>query len=473
MERHKKSGKFFAFLKKSLDNHPILFFAGLSILENLFVESLSRHSLLKGLYHMITSPVVFFYNSLIIMLVLSFALLFRRRIFGLVLLSVPWAVCGIANAAVLAFRVTPIGAIDFQIMRLSLMLMYLNNWQRVLLYFTVGIFLLSMIALWIVGPKISGKMNYGKKLASIAGIGVALAVVSVVSHSIFAIGTDFENMAGAYENYGFVYCFSTSVLDTGIDEPIDYDKEQLDGILSLLPKTKGTAGKEKPDVILIQMESFFDTRTIKGLSFSQNPVPVHTYLKENFSSGFMEVPSFGGGTANTEFEVLTGINLDRFGPGEYPYKTVLLKETCETMAYNLKENGYSTHAIHNHTGDFYGRDKVYPMMGFDSFQSIEYMNGYETTPYGWCKDKALTKEIMTALSYEDEKNKINTNTPRFVWTVSVQGHGAYPSEPIEGETNVIKIKSDKFDEKDKCAIEYYVQQAWEMDMFLGKLISEL
>ena len=473
MERHKKSGTFFAFLKKSLDNHPILFFAGLSILENLFVESLSRHSLLKGLYHMITSPVVFFYNSLIIMLVLSFALLFRRRIFGLVLLSVPWAVCGIANAAVLAFRVTPIGAIDFQIMRLSLMLMYLNNWQRVLLYFTVGIFLLSMIALWIVGPKISGKMNYGKKLASIAGIGVALAVVSVVSHSIFAIGTDFENMAGAYENYGFVYCFSTSVLDTGIDEPIDYDKEQLDGILSLLPKTKGTAGKEKPDVILIQMESFFDARTIKGLSFSQNPVPVHTYLKENFSSGFMEVPSFGGGTANTEFEVLTGINLDRFGPGEYPYKTVLLKETCETMAYNLKENGYSTHAIHNHTGDFYGRDKVYPMMGFDSFQSIEYMNGYETTPYGWCKDKALTKEIMTALTYEDEKNKINTNTPRFVWTVSVQGHGAYPSEPIEGETNVIKIKSDKFDEKDKCAIEYYVQQAWEMDMFLGNLISEL
>lgn len=192
MERHKKSRKFFAFLKKSLDNHPILFFAGLSILENLFVESLSRHSLLKGLYHMITSPVVFFYNSLIIMLVLSFSLLFRRRVFGLVMLSVPWAVCGIANAAVLAFRVTPIGAIDFQIMRLSLMLMYLNNWQRALLYCTVGIFLLAMIALWIVGPKISGKMNYGKKLASIAGIGVALAVVSFVSHSIFAIGADLK-----------------------------------------------------------------------------------------------------------------------------------------------------------------------------------------------------------------------------------------------------------------------------------------
>lgn len=463
----------FSFLKRALDAHPIIFFCVLSVVENFIIESMSRHSVIAGFEHVFETPVVFFYNSLIIMLTLSFSLLFRRRVFGVVLLSAPWLICGLINSVVLTYRVTPLGAIDFQVAKLSLILMYLTKPQRIMLYFAVGFLLVAIVALWIVGPKISGKLSYGRNVASIVGVLAAVLVATGVAHSISAVSTDFGNLVGAYNNYGFVYCFSSSMIDTGINKPDGYGEEKTAEILAQFSGNESLQQGVKPDVILIQLESFLDPKTIRDMSFSDDPAPIHTYLRERFSGGMLSVPSFGGGTANTEFEVLTGINLDNFGPGEYPYKTIMLEETCESLAYNLKEQGYSAHAIHNHTGNFYDRDKVYPRMGFDSFQSKEYMYDFETTPYGWCKDKVLTEEIMTALTYTDEEKGVTADNPRFVWTVSVQGHGAYPSEPIAGSDNVIKIQSDNFTPQELCALQYYINQVWEMDMFLGSLISAL
>ena len=56
-----------------------------------------------------------------------------------------------------------------------------------------------------------------------------------------------------------------------------------------------------------------------------NPIPNFTKLKEECTSGFLTMPAIGAGTANSEFEVLTGFDVAYFGAGEYPYKTVLGK----------------------------------------------------------------------------------------------------------------------------------------------------
>ena len=79
-------------------------------------------------------------------------------------------------------------------------------------------------------------------------------------------------------------------------------------------------------------------------------------MKE-YSSGYYKVPSVGAGTANTEFESITGMSLHYFGPGEYPYKSILKETTCESAPYVLKSLGYRTHAIHNNEANFYGRKK--------------------------------------------------------------------------------------------------------------------
>ena len=83
-------------------------------------------------------------------------------------------------------------------------------------------------------------------------------------------------------------------------------------------------------------------------------------MKE-YSSGYYKVPSVGAGTANTEFETITGMSLHYFGPGEYPYKSILKETTCESVPYVLKNLGYSTHAVHNNEANFYGRRSVFPI----------------------------------------------------------------------------------------------------------------
>ena len=77
---------------------------------------------------------------------------------------------------------------------------------------------------------------------------------------------------------------------------------------------------------------------------------------------------------------MTGMNLDDFGSGELPFKTVLTNHTTsESICYNLKEYGYKCHAIHNNTATFYGRNKVFSNLGYDTFSSIETMNITEFT----------------------------------------------------------------------------------------------
>ena len=218
------------------------------------------------------------------------------------------------------------------------------------------------------------------------------------------------------------------------------------------------------NVIYVQLESFIDPKEITDLELSEDAVPTWTRLTEEDSSGYLTVPVVGAGTANTECEVLTGMSTKLFGPGEYPYQTRLMDRTVESVAYDLKENGYATHAIHNHRAAFYNRNDVYANLGFDDFTSIEYMPKAERTPKNWAKDSILTDQIIKALDVTEDQADL-------VFTVSVQGHGKYPMEP-ELEDPAVTVEACP-DEAYRWALEYYVNQIHEMDAFVGDLIQEL
>lgn len=216
---------------------------------------------------------------------------------------------------------------------------------------------------------------------------------------------------------------------------------------------------------MYSLNHFFDPKLVKGVTFSSNPTPNLDRIMKEYSSGYLSVPCFGAGTANTEFEVQTGVNLDDFGPGEYPYRTVMQSKTCESAAYDLRKLGYSTHAIHNNDATFYDRYKVFSHLGYDTFTSIEYMDSdYQKTPLGWAKDKMLTAQIKKALD--------STEGADYIFTISVQGHGDYPTTMPEGFIPGITV-SGFFDEEEQVQFEYYVNQIHEMDTFIGELTNML
>ena len=158
----------------------------------------------------------------------------------------------------------------------------------------------------------------------------------------------FGNIAFAYEDYGYPYCLATTIFNTGISEPRDYSEDEINRIEkteSNLPKTKEDG--KRPNILFLQLESFFDPTLVNYLDISEDPIPNFRKLMKEYSSGYYKVPSVGAGTANTEFETITGMSLHYFGPGEYPYKSILKETTCESVPYVLKNLGYSTHAVHN------------------------------------------------------------------------------------------------------------------------------
>ncbi|MBR2736338.1 MAG: LTA synthase family protein, partial [Firmicutes bacterium] len=458
---------------RKLQSRGILYTIYHSFLIYLIVEMLSRRSPIEGISYLITEPAVFIYNWILVMATMSLALLFRKRGFAFLLVSFVWLLLGVINCVLLGFRTTPLNFMDFRTFKdvMGIMNVYFSPVQLMAMSMGVIVFIGMMLFLLIRTP--SEKIAYRKSGAAVACFCALLMGSTFVSLGNGTLITTFHNIQDAYKDYGFAYCFAASVVDRGISRPQDYSQESIDEILAGIDEAAGEEGnaeiirsdaatEETPNIIILQMESFFDPKTLKGVTFSEDPVPNFTSMMQNYSSGWLTTPSFGAGTANTEYEVNTGMSVAYFGPGEYPYTTVLRKTTSESMANNLRAYGYSSHAIHNHTGKFYGRYLVYPYLGFDSFTSVEYMQDVERNPLNWSDDSILTGEI--------QKSMESTAGQDYVFAVSVQGHGKYPSEQID-DTQVITV--DGFNEEETTGFEYYVNQINRMDAFLGELTEAL
>ena len=436
----------------------------ISVLLILVIEVLARLSLSDGIRFVWDHPFLILLSAAILTAFYALALLVPKRNFVWLCITVVIVGLAVTNSILLCFRITPLAATDIALLTsvFEIMGIYLTVWQIILLVLLVLVVIAGLIYL---GIRMK-KQVYHPLLAVCNAVISILAVVLMI-HIGDARGwlqTEFANLPDAYADNGFVYCFTRSLFDRGISKPDTYDEDTVDNILEDMKKQKTNEVEEKPNIIFIQLESFMDLKRMQGVTYSEEPTPVYSSLRKTCPGGFLKVPSVGAGTANTEFEILTGMTLDYFGAGEYPYKTVLQDETCESMAYNLRELGYRTGVLHNNTGSFYSRNKVFANLGFDYFVSSEYMENLSYNPIGWAKDKVLTGQIQHILK--------STSEPDLIYTITVQDHGKYPTELLENP----HIKVSGFapeDEERQNAFTYYVNQCHETDAFLGSLIATL
>ncbi len=468
--------------KAELMKHKILFTAVLAVCINFFVECLSRRGLIKGVVHMVTAPYIFVFNTVIIAFTVSFAWFFRRRKFAFVFIVFLWILAGIVDYILLMFRKTPFTANDFLLIgdAVKIAKSYIN---------TVGIILMCCgfvasvagIVYYFMKSEVSAeKINYVKVICSIGLLWILLSGLLWLGLKTGQLEPRFGNITTAFEEYGFAYCFTNSIFDNGIDKPDTYKETDFAEIQIDVPKIEETKpALEEPEdteevvnIIFLQLESFMNPELVKDASYSMAPAPNFKRLYQEYPSGYLYVPSFGAGTANTEFEVITGMNLDDFGTGEYPYKTVLKHQACESVCYNLRANGYTAHALHNNDGSFYNRFHVFANLGFDDFVSIEYMKEAKTNPVGWAKDAMLTEYILEMLD--------STRGSDLIYAISVQGHGDYPQnyEELEKLTadNPLKYEisvDNFFNEDELCGFSYYLSQVKEMDDFVGQLVYQL
>ena len=458
----KKMQPVYAFMNR----FSLIFHALLACIINFVIEAISRHSVVAAWDYMTGTPMVFLYNAFMIFVTFSIVYLFKRRIFVRMIIGAIWVILGIANGYILLKRVTPFNAQDLKIAGdgIALINNYCNGFEVVVIAVGAVALLIWLISMWRRGGQYAGKIHHIAALIGIIVCGVLYTFVTNIAIDKRVVSTYFGNIAFAYEDYGLPYCFSASLFNTGISEPNGYTKKAMakidkDGELNQTATSRSS--DELPNIIVVQLESYFDVANAEFFTTSEDACPNLHNLYQNYSNGYFKVPSVGAGTANTEFEVLTGMNLRYFGPGEYPYKTYSKKHPTESAATALASLGYGTHALHDNTGNFYSRANVFNNMGFDTFTSKEFMNVLQTTENGWAKDEILTHHIMEAMD--------TTKQEDFVFTVSVQGHGNYPETQVI-ENPKIKVEGIE-DEALKNKWEYYVNQVYEMDQFVGDLIK--
>ena len=458
----KKMQPVYAFMNR----FSLIFHALLACIINFVIEAISRHSVVAAWDYMTGTPLVFLYNAFMIFVTFSIVYLFKRRIFVRMIIGAIWVILGIANGYILLKRVTPFNAQDLKIAGdgIALINNYCNGFEVVVIAVGAVALLIWLISMWRRGGQYAGKIHHIAALIGIIVCGVLYTFVTNIAIDKRVVSTYFGNIAFAYEDYGLPYCFSASLFNTGISEPNGYTKKAMakidkDGELNQTATSRSS--DELPNIIVVQLESYFDVANAEFFTTSEDACPNLHNLYQNYSNGYFKVPSVGAGTANTEFEVLTGMNLRYFGPGEYPYKTYSKKHPTESAATALASLGYGTHALHDNTGNFYSRANVFNNMGFDTFTSKEFMNVLQTTENGWAKDEILTQHIMEAMD--------TTKQEDFVFTVSVQGHGNYPETQVI-ENPKIKVEGIE-DEALKNKWEFYVNQVYEMDQFVGDLIK--
>lgn len=430
------------------------------------IEAISRHSLRDAFYFVREKPLVFLYNAGLIFVTTLVVYLVRRRVFVRVLLVIFWMGLGIINGVLLSQRVTPFTGPDLHLITDALKIAnrYLPMAGMVIVVILMAVAFLGLALLFFKAPRYEGKLYYRYNVPLILVAAAAFAGATNLALEKRVLSNYFGNIAFAYEDYGYPYCLVTTIFNTGINCPPEYSQSSVQAIMREEDKLTQTDTDDLPNIIFLQLESFFDPYMVNYLKLSEDPIPNFRRMMKEYSSGYYRVPSVGAGTANTEFETITGMSLRYFGPGEYPYKSILKETTCESAPFVLKQLGYTTHAIHNNEANFYGRRSIFPNLGFDTFTSEEYMEEEDDhTPLGWVRDRVLKQSIMDCLESSEGRD--------YIYTISVQGHGDYPEEPILEDPQI--TVSGSATEEQNYKWEYYVNEIHEMDEFIQELTEEL
>lgn len=230
-------------------------------------------------------------------------------------------------------------------------------------------------------------------------------------------------MFATYGEYGLPLSLASFYEDSKVSKPKDYTNSTLESIFYKY-QSETVRQEIQPNIIFIQNESQADFSKLNGINLQPNPLANQLSLKDNAIHGSLNVSVFGGGTANTEYEVLTSNPISLLSSNLFPYQQIITQERPSFASY-LHNQQYDTVAMHPQSGNNYNRQIVYPLLGFnksyflDSEPSISTLSEL-TTERNWPSDQFLFNNLKALYSTKGD-------SPLFSFVVTMQGHGGYIS----------------------------------------------
>lgn len=394
-------------------------------------------------------------NVIIYALLEVFAVnLWQKRMRGLTLLYVLIWIAGTANHFVLQFRGQPIIAADIFAAETAFSVAAGYTYKMdngmsmsfLIVYFMAALTGAAAVradALECPGCfqwKVAGR-TFSLKRSVIRRCVCCLAAAGILTGWInscdfaekYHIVINFWEQKQTYQSAGIAPGFITYLQKMKVKAPEGYSSEKVNAILDPYMDKKtaesSTASQVKPTIIAIMNESFSDLSVLGPLECVDEQLSFLRSLKNDpniVEYGWNYVSTLGGGTSTTEFEFLTGNSISNTN-GINPYADFRF-DNVPNMAWQLKEQGYKTIALHPEAPANWRRNSVYPAMGFDEFLSMDYFKDAERTVWNRVSDLGNYKKLIEV--YEKQTG------PAFLFNVTMQNHGGYEIDAIEENKKV-------------------------------------
>lgn len=277
-----------------------------------------------------------------------------------------------------------------------------------------GYLLLLLLAHIVYHPK--GRQRLGRKLlwGSVAGMVIYLFAF-FFTPLLPTIGI-YTQQWRTQQN-GFLLNFTTAIRYSFVSEPDGYDADKVaQTARSYRSQSVTDAGELPENLIFIMNESFSDlTAAFPNLELSEDPLAFYHSLTENTVKGTMISPVTGGGTANVEFEYLTGDSL-AFLPSSTVAYQLYLYDGCPSLVSQAKDLGYHTIAFHPYLSSGWNRTSVYPWLGFDEVHFREDV-----------QDPQYIRNYVSDLSDYEQLFRWTEESagPTMIFNVTMQNHSGY------------------------------------------------
>ena len=421
-------------------------------------------------------PVLLVLNALPIGLtLLAGAFLLRSVFWSAALTGTLWSALSIANRIKIECRDEPVFPRDFYLLKEvgSAVSDYDIRWP----WMHIAIVLLCAAVLVAAGycikcrlPKLRGIRESVLRLSGtvLSVLILVLLVLTVYSsnslYNLFRVSNAYY-VPSVFNEMGFPYCFCHHFTTYLVERPAGYDRREAEAWDSAEP----AADTENKDVhvIMVMNEAFSDLTDWDGFTYTEENDPLaafHTLCSSGSAfSGHIVVPNFAAGTANTEFDVLTGMQTQFIGAGTTSAMRTVNRD-LDSLHRVFRADGYATSYVHPGDDWFYNRENVLRWFGAEETMFVDEMTDLDYKGR-WVTDVSLVDLIRQRFEASASDGK-----KVFSYITTIQNHMSYTTDKYGADYSFPPVETSLSLSDDVASLlSVYIEGIRDADAMLGLL----
>lgn len=429
-------------------------------------------------YTFFTTPLLGLLNWLPVLLILAALTFAFGNVFGAAAVTmVVFGVFNVANQLKIEARDDPVVPQDLTMLREALTAAggYDLRIDLPLVAAFVAACVILIAAAVLIRTRKSSRGRALVRCGRAVGCLVSLAILFGLTFTVYASADLFNsfpctnrfNMTTVCQETGFHYTFLRSVTQNNLQKPEGFSKAETE---ERIAQTQTAAAEPKPvNVIFVMSEAFCDITDADAFAWTEDTDPLKNYhavqQSEHAISGRLIVPNYGGGTANTEFDVLTGMQTAMLSDASVSSFRVLHKN-MDSIFRVANDNGWQTAFIHPGKAWFYNRQNIYKWLGA---QEIVFEDAFTNATYkgGYVSDASLTEYLIT-----DFENRQAAGQPQFTYVTTIQNHMAYTESKYGKARDLYQLQlAEELPEDAKTMLTVYTHGLRDADTMLGDLVN--